>query len=73
MPAETASENDLKDYQLEGESHTLANALRQVINKNDEQIIFCGYSNPHPSKVMVNFRYFSSISLKLPGSLRLSL
>ncbi|KAF8032046.1 hypothetical protein BT93_D1066 [Corymbia citriodora subsp. variegata] len=37
------------------EDHTLANALRFSLNQ-DPQVIFCGYSIPHPTKAQVNVR-----------------
>ncbi|KAI8898424.1 DNA-directed RNA polymerase [Globomyces pollinis-pini] len=37
------------------EDHTLGNALRYIVMKNPA-VTFCGYSLPHPSEYMVNFR-----------------
>mmetsp|Transcript_20427 Transcript_20427/g.28298 ORF Transcript_20427/g.28298 Transcript_20427/m.28298 type:complete len:117 (-) Transcript_20427:69-419(-) len=42
-------------FTLEGEDHTLANALRYVLNKNPYTEL-CGYSVPHPSEDLVNVR-----------------
>ncbi|XP_018715367.2 DNA-directed RNA polymerases I and III subunit RPAC2 [Eucalyptus grandis] len=40
---------------LAEEDHTLANALRFTLNQVP-QVIFCGYSIPHPSDARVNVR-----------------
>ena len=42
-------------YVLEGEDHTLGNALRYAIMR-DEAVLFCGYSVPHPSEERLNLR-----------------
>lgn len=42
-------------FELEGEDHTLGNALRWVIMKNPN-VEFCGYSIPHPSEAKMNVR-----------------
>lgn len=44
-----------KTFVLIDEDHTLANALRYLIMKNPD-VLFCGYSIPHPSETKVNFR-----------------
>ena len=56
---EIISEGSIDDYTktftLNDEDHTLANALRYLIMKNPD-IIFCGYTIPHPSENKVNLR-----------------
>lgn len=42
-------------FQIDGEDHTLGNALRYLIMKNPE-VEFCGYSIPHPSEDKMNIR-----------------
>lgn len=42
-------------FLLNGEDHTLGNALRYVLMRH-KQTIFCGYSMPHPSEAVVNIR-----------------
>ncbi|BFZ57070.1 RNA polymerase subunit AC19 [Savitreella phatthalungensis] len=42
-------------FQFAGEDHTLGNALRYVVMKN-ERVEFCGYSIPHPSEPFMNLR-----------------
>ncbi|XP_062510916.1 DNA-directed RNA polymerases I and III subunit RPAC2-like [Corticium candelabrum] len=42
-------------FVLNGEDHTLGNALRHVIMKNPETE-FCGYAVPHPSERKINLR-----------------
>ncbi|KAK9734775.1 hypothetical protein RND81_04G162700 [Saponaria officinalis] len=42
-------------FSITEEDHTLANALRLVLNK-DPRVAFCGYSIPHPSEARVNIR-----------------
>ena len=44
-----------KTFLLIDEDHTLANSLRYLIMKNPD-VLFCGYSIPHPSEAKVNFR-----------------
>jgi DNA-directed RNA polymerase I and III subunit RPAC2 len=44
-----------KTFVLIDEDHTLANALRYLVMKNAD-VLFCGYSIPHPSETKVNFR-----------------
>lgn len=40
---------------LRDEDHTLGNALRYVLMKNPD-VLFCGYSIPHPSENVMNIR-----------------
>jgi len=42
-------------FQLDGEEHTLGNALRYIIHKNPA-VEFGGYSIPHPSEAKMNLR-----------------
>lgn len=42
------NESSCCTYVFTGEDHTLGNALRYVILKNQD-VEFCGYSIPHPS------------------------
>jgi len=42
-------------FLLNGEDHTLGNALRYVLMRH-KQTVFCGYSMPHPSEAVVNIR-----------------
>ena len=44
-----------KTFVIFDEDHTLANSLRYLIMKNPD-VVFCGYSLPHPSENKVNFR-----------------
>ncbi len=44
-----------KTFAINDEDHTLANALRYLIMKN-VNVIFCGYTIPHPSESKVNFK-----------------
>jgi DNA-directed RNA polymerases I and III subunit RPAC2 len=44
-----------KTFIIQNEDHTLANPLRYFIMKNPN-VLFCGYSIPHPSENRVNFR-----------------
>ena len=44
-----------KTFTINDEDHTLANALRYLIMKNPN-VIFCGYTIPHPSENKVNFK-----------------
>ncbi|KAI9786856.1 MAG: RNA polymerase subunit AC19 [Geoglossum umbratile] len=49
------SSDTATSFQLEGEDHTLGNALRYIIMKNP-LVEFCGYSIPHPSEAKMNIR-----------------
>jgi len=42
-------------FSVEGEDHTLGNALRFVLNKSPHTAL-CGCSVPHPSEEVVNVR-----------------
>lgn len=42
-------------YVIDGEDHTLGNALRYAIMR-DSDVLFCGYSVPHPSEERLNIR-----------------
>ncbi|KAI9782008.1 MAG: RNA polymerase subunit AC19 [Peltula sp. TS41687] len=42
-------------FEIEGEDHTLGNALRWMIMKNPN-VEFSGYSIPHPSEAKMNIR-----------------
>jgi DNA-directed RNA polymerases I and III subunit RPAC2 len=57
---DSSNGNNLDDehsrtFQINDEDHTLANALRYMIMKNP-QVLFCGYTIPHPSETKVNMR-----------------
>mmetsp|Transcript_24049 Transcript_24049/g.66815 ORF Transcript_24049/g.66815 Transcript_24049/m.66815 type:complete len:106 (+) Transcript_24049:157-474(+) len=56
MPGtETSGSNNGATFSLENEDHTLANALRYMLNKS-LHVEFAGYSIPHPSEKVVNVR-----------------
>ncbi|KAI9293364.1 RBP11-like subunits of RNA polymerase [Neoconidiobolus thromboides FSU 785] len=42
-------------FQLKEEDHTLGNALRWTVAK-DQKVEYVGYSIPHPSEPLLNFR-----------------
>ena len=44
-----------KTFTINDEDHTLANSLRYLVMKNPN-VVFCGYTIPHPSEIKVNFR-----------------
>ena len=44
-----------RTFSINCEDHTLANSLRYLIMKNPH-ILFCGYTQPHPSEFKVNFK-----------------
>lgn len=44
-----------RTFTINNEDHTIANALRYLIMKNPN-VIFCGYTIPHPSEIKVNFK-----------------
>jgi DNA-directed RNA polymerase I and III subunit RPAC2 len=56
---EIANDGSVDDYSrtftINNEDHTLANALRYLLMKNPD-VIFCGYTIPHPSEIKVNFK-----------------
>ncbi|CAG8763248.1 10770_t:CDS:2, partial [Racocetra fulgida] len=43
-------------FSINGEDHTLGNALRYVITLNSPEVEYCGYSIPHPSEDKLNIR-----------------
>ena len=47
---------------IRDEDHTLGNALRYVIMKNPD-VEFCGYTIPHPSESLINFRIQSKVGV----------
>lgn len=51
--------------ELKEEDHTLGNALRYIINKN-EDVKFCGYSLPHPNekKILLQIQMASNCQMK---------
>ena len=53
--AESSFSEFSKTFTINHEDHTLANALRYLVMKN-ESVVFCGYTIPHPSEHKVNFR-----------------
>ncbi len=44
-----------KTFVIYDEDHTLANSLRYLIMKSPD-VVFCGYSVPHPSESKFNLR-----------------
>ena len=48
-----------RTFVFKGEGHTLGNALRAVILQNPE-VIFCGYSLPHPAEDQMHVRIQTS-------------
>lgn len=42
-------------FMIEGETHTLGNALRETINPNPN-VQFCGYAVPHPAEQKMTLR-----------------
>lgn len=42
-------------FTIQGEDHTLGNALRYILMRNAD-VEFCGYNIPHPSDDFVNIR-----------------
>lgn len=49
------SDQTCMTFRLQDEDHTLGNALRYLLSKN-EDVEFCGCSIPHPSDSFVNIR-----------------
>jgi DNA-directed RNA polymerase I and III subunit RPAC2 len=47
------TEENCRTFVFKGETHTLGNALKNVILQNP-QVIFCGYSMPHPAEDQVD-------------------
>ncbi len=44
-----------RTFTINAEDHTLANSLRYLLMKNPN-VVFCGYTIPHPSEFKVNLR-----------------
>ena len=56
-------------FALAGEDHTLGNALRYALNKQPD-VVFAGYSVPHPSDDLVNVRVQTSGRITATQALR---
>ncbi|CAK0748214.1 hypothetical protein CVIRNUC_001822 [Coccomyxa viridis] len=56
-------------FALEDEDHTLANALRFLLNRNPN-VSFVGYSIPHPSEKVVNLRIQTTGEISAVEALR---
>ncbi len=56
-------------FALAGEDHTLGNALRYALNKHPD-VVFAGYSVPHPSDDVVNVRVQTSGRISATQALR---
>nr|SVE73971.1 EOG090X0LBP [Daphnia atkinsoni] len=52
---EDEQDDRMKTFIFKGEGHTLGNALRTLILKNPD-VIFCGYTIPHPSENKLHLR-----------------
>lgn len=55
MPLDSGEDETCVTFVLHGEDHTLGNSLRYIIAKNSD-VVFCGYSIPHPSENRINLR-----------------
>ena len=53
LAGDSNTEENCRTFVFKGETHTLGNALKNVILQNP-QVVFCGYSMPHPSEDQVN-------------------
>lgn len=49
LAGDSKSKESCRTFVFKGETHTLGNALKNVILRNP-QVIFCGYSMPHPAE-----------------------
>ncbi|KAL9971845.1 hypothetical protein ACROYT_G018057 [Oculina patagonica] len=55
MPTGSEDDETCATFVLHEEDHTLGNSLRYIIMKNPD-VVFCGYSIPHPSENKINLR-----------------
>ncbi|KAM7443979.1 DNA-directed RNA polymerases I and III subunit RPAC2 [Porites harrisoni] len=55
MPTGDPDDETCATFVLHEEDHTLGNSLRYIIMKNPD-VVFCGYSVPHPSENKINLR-----------------
>lgn len=55
LPGDEDSGPTCRTYVFQDESHTLGNALKCIINRY-EDVIFCGYTVPHPAESKMHFR-----------------
>ncbi|XP_015605728.1 probable DNA-directed RNA polymerases I and III subunit RPAC2 [Cephus cinctus] len=57
--AELAGDEDTGDrcrtFVFQDEGHTLGNALRSIVSRYPE-VLFCGYTVPHPAETKMHFR-----------------
>ena len=56
LAGDSKSKDNCRTFVFKGETHTLGNALKNVILLNP-QVIFCGYSMPHPAEDQVHQSY----------------
>ena len=52
-------DDNRKTIVFNGEGHTLGNALRSIILRNPD-VLFCGYTVPHPSENKMHLRIQTS-------------
>ncbi|XP_065186624.1 DNA-directed RNA polymerases I and III subunit RPAC2-like [Sycon ciliatum] len=55
LPLEGVEDETCSTFILNGEDHTLGNALRHIIMK-DPSTSFCGYTVPHPAEHRIYLR-----------------
>jgi DNA-directed RNA polymerases I and III subunit RPAC2 len=55
ISTQSTQSSSSQTFIIKNEDHTLGNALRYMIMKN-EQVEFCGYSIPHPSDGFIQLR-----------------
>lgn len=71
--AELASDDNIGDrsktFVFENEGHTLGNVLKSIICRYDD-VLFCGYTVPHPSESVMHFRIQAGKNAKAIDILR---
>ena len=69
LAGDSKSKDNCRTFVFKGETHTLGNALKNVILLNP-QVIFCGYSMPHPAEDQMLLRIQSVEGLSAVDALR---
>mmetsp|Transcript_28493 Transcript_28493/g.93092 ORF Transcript_28493/g.93092 Transcript_28493/m.93092 type:complete len:102 (-) Transcript_28493:77-382(-) len=72
METEGVDESQEATFALEGEDHTLGNALRWMLNKNPH-VALAAFSVPHPSDEVVNVRVQTTGEISATTALRSAL
>lgn len=63
LAGDSSTSESCRTFMFKGETHTLGNALKNVILRNP-QVIFCGYSMPHPAEDQVRTQGLDTLNIQ---------